>query len=434
MPNLLKKAVFILTLWLVLSTPACSAPPETTTSTASPTTGRPSQTAQPLPSVTGEFDTTDTISSPTPVPQNLLDAATTFEVIAAVHAHLVQISAWLPQGLSMFERQTIVQPIAQIRIAPLDVVFSNYLPHPELADSWQQAQEVYLDFYPQLTAWVDGDLADAEFSEALDTLLSRSSALTTGAEHTASQLGVETSILGLNYTESMDVVFRLEPINNEQHPSFEASVGTLAARQENPSLIVNELNPFSYSFAGMDVFLTIGLLENTGAEAQQGVEVEIEFFNFLGEHLGTLAGHLLSQSALPGKVYPFSASIVKEGEETALKAWVEYRVTVFSRPTLQTEPSYQEFEMNVSSINQDTGGRMLIAGTLTNIGEEIVSLAEIRIGVMAFDTSGILVGVGNGSVTGEASLSPGETIPIQAVLEAFSAVPASFQFFAEASQ
>jgi len=192
------------------------------------------------------------------------------------------------------------------------------------------------------------------------------------------------------------------------------------------------LNPFVYPFAGMDVFLTIGMLENTSPQAQERVEVEIKFFNFLGEHLGTMAGRLLARVALPGKVYPFSASIVTEGEETALKDWVEYVVTVYSQPFPAAETAYQDFDLSISSASQDTSGSHLIKGTMTHLGSETVPSEEVRIGVMAFDSAGELVGVGNGFVLSGESLSPGMSVDFQAVLEAVSGEPANYLLFAEA--
>lgn len=432
MRNLLKLAFISIHFGLLLGVAACAALPDAAGPTPWSITDHASQTAPVLPTEAAAAVNAAADPSPTALPHNLLDAPTTFEVVAAVHANLLQIAAWLPQGFSLFERQAIVQPIAEISMWPLEAVFIDYLPHPQLAESWQQAARIHGDFYAQLSSWLDGGLADEEFSQVLAGLLLESEALIGEAARIAEPLGVETSQYGPDFALARDVVFRLVPGIESQSQGWETDGATLPARQENPDLVVRQLNPFSYPFAGMDVLLTIGLLENTSPQAQQGVEVEIEFYNFLGEHLGTMTGRLLAQTALPGEVYPFSASIVKEGEEAALQDWVEYQVTVFSRPVSSGEVSYQDFSLSVSSTQQDVAGGILIEGSLTNRGAEAVALENVRIGVMALDSDGMLVGVGNGAALGTGSLASGQMAPIQAVIESLSGEPVTYQFFAEA--
>ena len=162
-----------------------------------------------------------------------------------------------------------------------------------------------------------------------------------------------------------------------------------------------------------------------------GVEVEIRFFNFLGEHLGTLTGRLLAQVALPGSVYPFSASVLTEGEEEALQDWTEYEVTVLSQPVSSGTVPYQDFSLDVSSARRDSSEAVFIEGGITNQGAETVAIEDVRIAVIALDTAGKLVGVGSGSVSGEGSLSPGQSVPIQATIEALSGEPVTYRLFAE---
>lgn len=413
---------------------ACTPHPEAVPPASLPASVEPSRTALVSPAQNDQTTADTETLAPSPVPENLLDATTTFEVVAAVHGNMLQIADWLPQGLSLFERRAIVQPIAEIRMAPLETVFTAYLPSPELAESWQQAAEIHRSFYPQLVSWVSGDLDDNGFTEVLAGFLSRSELVIAQAERIAGQLGVEAAQYGPDYALARDVVFRLFPGVADQGINVDAAESFGTHRQENPNLIVRQLNPFTYPFAGMDVFLVVGLVENTSRIAQQGVEVEILFYNFLGEHLGTMVGQLMVQTALPGGVYPFSASVVKEGEEAALRDWIEFQATVFSHPVSGDGVSYQDFEMSVSSANLKGDGGMIVEGTLTNLGTETVSAAELRIGVMAFDLDGVLVGVGNGSAASGGNLMPGQSIPVRALIEVLSGEPARYQFFAEVSQ
>ncbi len=413
---------------------ACAPQPEASPSATLLASAVPSQTAPISPTEKGQPAAATETFTPSPVPDNLLDAAQTFEVIAAVHANLLQIEDWLPQGLSVFERQAIVQPIAEIRMAPLEVIFTNYLPFPDLSESWRQAAEIQHVFVPQLMSWVNGEVEDTGFADILAGLISQSDSVIAQAEKIAGQIGLETTQYGPDYALASDVVFRLLPGIADQSMGEDTAESYAATRQENPTLIVRQLNPFTHPFAGMDVFLVIGLVENTGLQAQQGVEVEIMFYNSLGEQLGTMVGRLMVQTALPGGVYPFSASIVKEGEEAALKDWTDIRAAVFSHPAPAGAVSNQDFELSVTSANLESDGKTVVEGTLTNVGSETVPAAELRIGVMSFDLDGNLVGVGNGSAASSGNLVPGQSMPVRAVIEALSAEPARYQFFAEASQ
>jgi hypothetical protein len=434
MRELIKTGVLIFVLGLLSMAAACTRSPEAVPPTSLPASAEPSRTAPVSPTQNDQTTAATETLTPSPVPENLLDAATTFEVVAAVHGNMLQIADWLPQGLSVFERRAIVQPIAEISMAPLEAIFTGYLPSPDLAESWHQAAEIHRSFYPQLMSWVNGDLDDNDFTEVLAGLLNRSDSVIAHAEQIVGQLGLEPPQYGPDYALARDVVFRLLPGIAGQGMGVDTADSFETDRQENPKLVVRQLNPFTYPFAGMDVFLVVGLVENTSLIAQQGVEVEILFYNILGEHLGTMVGRLLVQTALPGGVYPFSASVVKEGEEAALKDWTDFQAIVFSHPVSDEGVSYQDFELSVSSASRKSDGKTVIEGTLTNVGSEMVLAANIRIGVMAFDLDGTLVGVGNGSVSSGGSLMPGQSMPVWAVIEALSAEPARYQFYAEVSQ
>jgi len=408
---------------------ACAAP---SAETAQPAFTLPEQQTA-LPTLTSEPEPTVVTPDPQPTltPQNQLDASTTFEVLAALHAHILEIEGWLPQGLSSFERQAVIQPLAELSIRPLGAIFQEYSPQPGLAASWQQAADLYQDFYPRLDDWVDGDLDDVAFTDMMAGFSGRSAALIAEAGQVAAGLDVEISQYGDQYALAKGVVFQLSAGDISQAAGGQEESRALGDLQENPALVVREMNPFVYPFAGMDVFLTIGLLENTGAQAQERVEVEIRFFNFLGEHLGTLTGRLLAQVALPGSVYPFSASVLTEGEEEALQDWTEYEVTVLSQPVSSGTVPYQDFSLDVSSARRDSSEAVFIEGGITNQGAETVAIEDVRIAVIALDTAGKLVGVGSGSVSGEGSLSPGQSVPIQAFIEALSGEPVTYRLFAE---
>jgi hypothetical protein len=426
------KEFLMISLGLLCALAACTAQPNEPARTGLPSPIPTDQFVLPTPTTRVESPTVVQENALTPTQVNHLDVATTFEVIAAVQANLLKIEEWLSQDFSFFERQAITRPIAEISMFPLGAIFGENLPHPALAESWQQAAEIHRDFYPQLMAWVDGDLSDAGFSEKLEGLSTRSAELVAEADQIVSQLGVETSQYGSDYALAVEVVFRLAPGGVSQGTEWNTTVSEETERTENPDLVIRELNPFVYPFAGTDVFLAIGLLENTGARAQERVEVSIKFYNFLGEHLGTLTGRLLARVAFPGVVYPFSATIIAEGEEAALKDWVEVEVTVFSQPYTDSETVYQDFNLSVASASPGSSGSYTIKGTLTNLGGEKVPTDNIRIGVMAFDSDGKIAGVGNGSVPLGEVLSAGMTVAFEAVLEAVSGEPVRYQFFAEA--
>ena len=96
-----------------------------------------------------------------------------------------------------------------------------------------------------------------------------------------------------------------------------------------------------------------------------------------------------------------------EGEEAALKDWVDYEVTVFSRPFEPVGSVFQDFDFSVSSAEVDSSGSYLLEGTLTNLADEAFQAEDIRIAAMAFDADGVLVGVGTGGVLTMDMRSPG---------------------------
>jgi len=255
-----------------------------------------------------------------------------------------------------------------------------------------------------------------------------------GAVLAAGPLGVDISRYGPGYAGAVEVVFTLQP---EMPPAAVESFTVPGSDplEEAPDLQAVEVSPFLYSFAGSEIFLVIGRIENAGAQPQQDVEVEIRFYNFLDEHLGTSRGRLLAGTANPGGTYPFSASTVTEGEEAALKDWTRYEVAVYARPA--DAESYQDFELVSSAVAPDSSGRFVIEGQLTNTGGSVVQAGEIRVVVMAFGNDGGLVGVGEGGALAEgpeltgSALAPGGTLNFQVVIEALSAAPAEFHFFAE---
>jgi len=404
---------------------ACA--PSAGTPTAAPTTVptiQPTATSSPQPS--------EPTLELTAVPG--LDAKTTFQVVAAVHAYVLMLDEWAGQGITLFERRAMLQPVIEIGMAPLGGILANHTPEPALAASWAAAADLHAALYPQALDWVTGNLSEQVFIETMTEIRESSRQMIEGAVLAAGPLGVDTSQYGPGYAGAVEVVFTLQPA--EASPTVEAFVLPDSGPIEEASdLQAVEIRPFLYSFAGSEIFLVIGLVENTGVKPMEGVEIEIHFYNFLDEHLGTSRGRLLAGTANPGETYPFSASTVTEGEEAALKDWTRYEVNVYAR--LAEIESYQDFDLVSSAIAPDSSGRFIIEGQLTNTGNQVVQAGEIRVGVMAFGSEGDLVGVGEGVVLTEgpeltgSALAPGGTLNFQAVIEAVSAAPAEFRFFAE---
>jgi hypothetical protein len=103
-------------------------------------------------------------------------------------------------------------------------------------------------------------------------------------------------------------------------------------------------------------------------------------------------------------------------------------VEIVSRPA---EESYQSFELSLISAGMGGNGRYHLAGEVTNTGGQTVRAEALRVSVAAYDEAGSLAGVGEGYLPGEGDLAPGGAAAFQAVIEAISAEPVDFQFFAD---
>jgi hypothetical protein len=364
---------------------------------------------------------------PTPTIVTTLDLQTSFEVIAAVHAYVLQVDEWAGQGLSLFERQAMLQPVLELGMGPLNQILAEYTPKSELAGDWDAAVEVYGQFYPLALDWAAGVVDDTSFMEAIVRIRDSSEQMIESAEKNTAALGYGFNY-GPDYIGALGVVFSLVP-----EPGVAVEESAAFAEQEPLSptsdLLAVEVVPFLYPFAGSDVFLVAGMVTHIGFEPLQDAEVEIRFYNFLDEHLGTVRGKLLAGTANPGDAYPFSASMVTEGEEAALKDWTRYEVVVYARPA--EFESYQDFELVTTAATRDSSGRYLIEGEVTNTGDTAVPAGRIRVGVIASDSLGYLVGVGDGFALGEDLIPPGGVVPFTALIEAVSDAPAEFRFFAE---
>ena len=101
---------------------------------------------------------------------------------------------------------------------------------------------------------------------------------------------------------------------------------------------------------------------------------------------------------------------------------------IVSRPA---EESYQSFEIALTSVKRGGNGSYHLTGEVTNAGGQTVRPEAVRVSVAAYDEAGNLVGVGEGYLPDEGNLAPGDAAAFQAVIEAVSAEPADFQFFAE---
>lgn len=354
-----------------------------------------------------------------------LDGQTTFAVIAAVEGNIATIQLWLAQGLSVFERQAVVGPLTETAVAPLGDILQNFIPQPALAESWAQATDLHSSFYPALQSWVQGDIKDADFEQALEGMATEGQRIVTEAgEIAAAQLGVDTARYGPDYTLANDVVFELTPLIGT------ASIQN-AASQEAPELVVQTLTPFTYSFAGTDVFTVVGVLENTGTTPLTSVEIEVRFYNEDNTLLGITTGVLSASTALPGQQYPFNASTIIQGEEKVLFTWDHYETRVLAQPAGNTP--YQDFILTADGAKTNSLGEIELTGTLTNTGSHPVPTGEVHIGAAAYDANGTLVGVGSGSATLLNELTPGASAPFEATISALNGEPVDYQFFAESN-
>ncbi len=407
--------IVILSISLSACGPTTAAPAELTSSPAQilPTPPPPEELPTPAP-------------TQTPTPDAPLDGQTTFAVIAAVQGSIATIQLWVQQGLSVFERQAVVRPLAETSVAPLGDILQNFTPAPALAESWTQAADLQAQFYPLLQSWIEGEIDDTAFGQSLDNLTAQTGQMITTAEEIAqTQLGVDTTLYGPDYTLANDIVFVLSPlIGGNTNPQD-------SAPQETSDLVVQQLIPFTYSFAGTDIFTVIGLLENTGSTAQSDVEIEVHFYDDEDTLLGVTTGVLAASTALPGRAYPFNASTITQGEEKHLFNWTRYETRILARES--DSVTYQDFTLTAASTETTSLGEITLAGTLTNSGSQTVPVGVVHIGVAAYAADGSLIGVGTGTAALLAELTPGGSADFQASIAALNGEPASYQFFAEAS-
>jgi hypothetical protein len=376
-----------------------------------------------------------------PTPNAVIDQATalpalsaedTFVVIAALHANLNTLSLWGPNPPSPFERHAVIRPLLEIGMGPLGEILPAYQPPEAFLAEWQAAGQLYAEVYPQALVWADGELGDDPFWALHESAAARAADLVREAEEIAAGLGVQTGIYGPpEYLGAAQAVFRLLPAAGTQ---ADADAGdpvseVLPPREDVPGLQAVEVKPFLYPFAGSDVFVVVGLVEHTGTAPLADVLVEVRFYNYLDEHLGTSAGRLLADVALPGAVYPFSATTVTEGEEAALKDWTRYEVAITARPADQA--SYQFFTFELLSAEPTASGGIEVRGLLTNVGMETVSGEQVWVGVAARDAAGVLVGVGEGYLLDPVELASGASAEFRAQIEAVSGVTAEYWFLAE---
>lgn len=356
-----------------------------------------------------------------------LDGQTTFAVIAAVQGNLATIELWLAQGLSVFERRAVVAPLAETSIAPLGDILEDFTPQPALAEYWAQAADLQAQFYPALQSWITGDVDDDAFAETLEGIAAQGEGMIAAAGEIArTQLSVDTSRYGPDYTIANDIVYELSPLIGGTSAS-----GQSAAALESPDLVVKTLVPFTHTFAGTDIFTVIGVLENTGDTPLTNVEIKISFFDEDDNLLGVTTGVLSASTALPGRTYPFNASTITQGEEKDLLKWTSYQTSILAQA--DTTSPYQDFTLTADSAGQNSLGEIEISGTLTNTGSQTVPAGMVFIGAAAYDAAGNLVGVGAGSAGLLAELPPGASAPFEANISAKSGDPVSYQFFAEAS-
>ena len=348
---------------------ACS-PGQLSTPIVNPTTLPPTST--PIPPTDTPAPTDITTPTETPVP--LLSPQATFEVIAAVHAYVLIVEDYETKDISPEERQAIISPIIEFGVLPLGYFFDQSTPDPQLAGEWRTADGVY-----RALLLNEIDLAAEEMIES--------------AAETAKELGVETAQYGVDYAGAIDAANALLPEIATQPLPESPALGKL-----NPELIPVQITPFVFDFAGSEVFYTIGTIENTSTTPQQNVTIEITYYNFLDEHIGTVRGRLLADVANPGSIYPFIATDVIAGEEAALMDQTHYEVTVYSAPA--ERESYQDFEISLQTFQEISGEYHLIC-QITPIGDQALDPQHLNIGVTAYDANQNLVGVGGGTFLAE---------------------------------
>lgn len=411
--NLRLLLFFSILLTACSATPVVPADPAFTPTQSLPTPLLPSQEIPtPIPTAT------PTLAEP-------LDGRSSFAVIAAVRDNIATIRLWVNQGLSVFERQAVVRPLAETSVAPLGDILQHFTPAPALADSWTRAAELHEQFFPRLQSWVAGEMDDEAFGQFLDGMTAQAEEIMTTASQIAEdQLSVDTTLYGPNYTLANDIVFALSPLIGKNG-------GTQPAPQETAELVVQQLTPFTYSFAGTDIFTVVGVLENTGSAPQTEVQIEVRFYDGEDALLGITTGVLEFENVLPGRQYPFSASTITQGEEKDLFKWAHHETRVLARESDET--TYQDFTLALTAAETTALGEINLTGTLTNSGGQTVPAGIVHIGVAAYNENGSLAGVGTGAANLLAELPPGGSADFQANITAFSGEPASYQYFAEAN-
>ena len=365
-----------------------------------------------------------------------------YQTIAAVHANILLVESWLIQGISDNQREAMLTPIVEMSMRPLSSIFDVLKPPTEFTEPWQTAQDLHNRFYPQMMAWLVGDLADDLFAENLIALKTESNQLISTTDQIAYQeFGIEVAEYQPDYAIAMDIVFELSDQaavgltgNTPNHPWLQTELLTASPAVENQNLLVRDVTPLIYQFAGSDLLLVIGQVENIGAEPFELAEVEVLFYDVDNAYIGTMWGTTTTVLIEPGKTYPFSVSLVTDGDDTVIREqWLTYDVQVKAHP-LSFEPAayYHDFDIVLLNVTQTEPGEYLIEGSLTNLGPETVNSLEVFISATGFDTEGALVGVGSGIPIEERILAAGETIPFEIVIQTAGGEPVSFQFYAEA--
>ncbi|HKJ26850.1 MAG TPA: FxLYD domain-containing protein [Anaerolineales bacterium] len=421
----------------VIRLSACAAQPVSPTYTPQllSNTATTSAAEQPSETAPTEPDATDTAAGETPEDQSL-SPEETYQTIAAVHANILLVESWLIQGISDNQREAMPTPIAEMSIAPLADIFQAYMPQPSLAESWQQAQNLHNRFYPQMAAWLNGELAEDDFAEALIALKIESNQMITEADQIAYQeFGIDVAEYQPDYALAMDIVFALAATAPGDLAGPRQLTDLLAASEAepNPDLLVREVTPVIYQFAGSDLLLLIGLVENTGTENLELVEIEAQFFDVDDAYLGTLWGTTASVLIKPGKTYPFSASLVIDGDDTEIREqWQSYQVSAAAHPlSYAPQAYYHEFDLVLLAVIENEPGEYTIGGSLTNLGTETVDSRDVFISAAGFDAGGALVGVGKGAAIQESVLNPGDSVPFEVVIQTGGEEPVRYQFFAE---
>ncbi|MBN2044542.1 MAG: hypothetical protein JW757_05940 [Anaerolineales bacterium] len=408
----------LLWLILILFLAACSSPSPSNPPAVTPTANLP--TVTPLPPTQTPASAA---AAPAETPPPQLSAQSTFEVIAALRAYVLIVEEWIEKTASLEERQAVLAPLIEYGQRPLGKIFDHYIPDDQLQAEWFAARDAFMEFDQSAFAWAIGQSTHEEFLPLLAQVSEITQEMMKDAEKAAQASGLDPSIYGPDYTGATRAVASLLP-----ELSFQPLAAIPPAGDLNPALQLAQITPFVFSFAGSEIFFTIGTIENASATPQQNVEVEVQYFNFLDEHLGTVRGRLLADIANPAGVYPFIAAELVAGEEEALKDWTRYEAAAFSFPV--SVESYQAFDL-VLTLSEEIDQQIVLRGQLTNTGGQAVELADVRIGAAAFDAAGVLVAVGDGSPASAGALSPGASAAFTIVIQAANGEPASYQFFAE---